>query len=418
MSTQGQIWDVAVIGGGIVGLSTALELQSRGRSVIVIDRGNSRDRASFGNAGVINRASILTPASPWGWRKLLRFAANREIAVRIRYPAIPYLARWLGHFLGSCNESSWRKSAKALNALTCVAYEHHQRLAELVGGTTLLRRNGYLKLYREPPLDSISLLEQQILVESGIEARLLDSAALRELEPFIADTFTHALHIPESGSVSSPGRLVELCWDTFRAKGGSATNGEARAIRFSERVATVELNGYQVHASNIVVAAGAWSAGLLAPLGYRVPFAAERGYHVHFKLRAGQTLNRPVADVGGGYAAAPIEEGVRVLTGIEIARPDDPPNDRQLRAVIKTARATLPVEDIVPYSSWKGSRPSTGDGLPVIGRTLRYPALLVAFGHGHIGFSTGPVTGRIIANLLTGQPPQLPIGPFSIERFG
>jgi D-amino-acid dehydrogenase len=180
----------------------------------------------------------------------------------------------------------------------------------------------------------------------------------------------------------------------------------------------VSVEGEQVSAAKVLVAAGAGSLRLLKPLGYRIPFVAERGYHVQVELRPGTRLNRPIIDAAAGYAAVPMEDGVRVLTGSEIAQADNPPHPRQLRIALDAARASLPIAGVVPNSHWMGARPSTADGLPVIRTTARHQRLLLAFGHGHIGFSTGPVTGRIIADIVTGKIPQIPIGPFSIERFG
>ncbi len=193
--------------------------------------------------------------------------------------------------------------------------------------------------------------------------------------------------------------------------------GEVKAIELSGQALGVATDGERVSAATVVLAAGAWSARLLAPLGYRIPFAAERGYHAHFKLRPGARLNRPIFDVGGGYAAAPIDSEVRILTGIEIAQPDDPPDKRQLEAVVNAARTILPLGERIAGSDWKGSRPSTADGLPVIGRAALDKRLLLAFGHGHIGFSTGPITGRIIADLIADRVPPIPIDAFSVERF-
>jgi D-amino-acid dehydrogenase len=412
-----QAWNVCVIGGGIVGLSIALELQSRGYTVIVIDRGRPRDRASFGNAGVIGNGSILTPARPGLRRHLPRYAANRDVSLRIRYRSLASTGRWLLYFIANCTEEAWRRSAGALSPLTTIAYDNHLRLARLVGAAALLKRTGYLKLFSRFPSDAISVLERRILNEMGIRATLLDAAGLRDLEPSLARSFNHALFFPESGSVTSPGGLLELYWKAFRERKGGVSVGEARGIGYGQDQITVRVNGAEVAAQRMVIAAGVWSAGLIASLGYRVPLAAERGYHAHFNLRPGETLNRPIFDPESGYAAAPIEGGVRVLTGIEIARPEDPPDFHQLRAVSSKARARLPLAATVVRQQWVGSRPSTADGLPVIARAGRHRGLFFAFGHGHIGFSTGPATGRIVADLMAGLPPEIPIAPFAIERF-
>jgi D-amino-acid dehydrogenase len=417
LSVHSQTWNVCVVGGGVVGLSAALELQSRGFKVIVIDRGRPRERASFGNAGVIGAGSVLTPAGPGVWRNLARYAANRDPALRIRYRSLPSTGRWLLHFLANCTEEAWRRSAKALSPLTAIAYDNHMRLAHFVGAVALMRRTGYLKLFPKFPSDTISLLERQILDERSIRAVLLDAAGLRDLEPTLARSFSHALYLPDSGSVASPGGLLELYWKAFRERQGAVSVGEAHGISYGEDQIAVTVNGARIVAQRMVIAAGAWSPGLIAPLGYRIPFAAERGYHAQFKLRPGERLNRPVFDPDAGYAAAPIEDGVRVLTGIEIARPEDPPDFRQLCAVLGKARARLSLAETAMSPEWFGSRPATADGLPVIGEAVRHRGLFFAFGHGHIGFSTGPATGHIIADLMTQTQPEIQIAPFAIERF-
>lgn len=406
-----------MVGGGIVGLSVALELQSRGLKVVVIDRGRPRERASFGNAGVIGAGSVLTPAGPGVWGNLVRYATNRDPALRIRYGSLPSTGPWLLRFLANCTEEAWCRSAKALSPLTTIAYDNHMRLAHFVGAVALLRRTGFLKLLPRFPSDTTSLIERQILDENSIRAVLLDAAGLRDLEPTLARSFSLALFFPDSGSVVSPGGLLELYWKVFRERKGGVSVGEAQGITYRENRIAVRINGTQIVAQRMVIAAGAWSAGLIAPLGYRIPLCAERGYHAHFKLRPGERLNRPIFDSDASYAAAPIEDGVRVLTGIEIARSDDPPDFHQLRAVLGKAHARLSLVDTATSPEWFGSRPSTADGLPVIGEAARHRGLFFAFGHGHIGFSTGPATGRIIADLMIQTQPEIQIAPFAIERF-
>jgi glycine/D-amino acid oxidase-like deaminating enzyme len=413
-----QFWDVAVIGGGIVGLSTALELQERGRKVVVIDPDVPRARASFGNEGVISRGSIFTVASPAIWRKAFRYLLNRDSALRIRYSALPYFAGWLAHFVTCCNESHWRRSAEALNPLVGAAYDHHVELARYAGAAALVRRNGYLKLFRHEQAFESAALERGICAEAGIRVSMVTRTEIRDLEPSLGDTFCRGLFFPDTGSVDSPGRLVELYRQAFCARGGALIPSCARAIETASDAVTVHLSSEgSVRCAHAVVAAGVGSAGLIVPLGYRVPFAAERGYHMHFELRSGATLNRSILDTQMNYGAAQMGDTIRICTGIELARPDDPPDYTQLKLATRAAREFLPMGAAVRDSEWVGSRPSTADGLPVIGRARRHPRLLFAFGHGHIGFSTGPLTGRIVAALVADEAPPVPIAPFAIERF-
>lgn len=414
-----QSWDVVVVGAGIVGLATALELQERARTVALIDPDVPRARASFGNEGVISRSSIFTVASPGIWGKAPRYLLNRDSALRIRYSAFPYFARWLAHFIACCNESHWRRSAQALNPFVGAAYDHQVRLAGSIGAAALVKRDGYLKLFRYQRTFESGALEREMLAEARVRVSIVREPEIRELEPSLGRKFSHGLFFPDTGRVDSPGRLVELCLQAFCARGGTLIPAHARAIEPGPGTMTVHLrNGAgAVRGTHAVVAAGVGSADLVAPLGYRVPFTAERGYHVHFALRPGATLNRPVLDTEMNYGAAQMGDTVRLCTGIELARPDDPPDSTQLRLATQAARGVLPIGEAVRDSEWVGSRPSTADGLPIIGRARRHPHLLFAFGHGHIGFSTGPLTGRIVSSLIAGEEPAVPIAPFAIERF-
>ena len=412
-------WDVAVIGGGIVGLSTALELQERGRSVALIDPGEPRARASFGNEGVISRGSIFTVASPAIWRNAPSYLLNRSSALRIRYSALPHFARWLAHFMTCCTEAHWRRSAAALNPFVGAAYDHHLRLAGVTGATALVKRDGYLKLFRDERTFESGALEREILAGSGIRASVVSRAEIRDLEPSIGDLFCKGLFVHDSGHVDSPGQLVELYQQAFGARGGSQVAAHARAIEPGPNAVTVQLDtGDSVRGTQVVVAAGVWSAKLIASLGYRVPCTAERGYHMHFQLRPGATLNRPIFDTEMNYGAAQMGDTIRICTGIELARSDDPPDYTQLKLATQPARGVLPIGAAVRDSEWVGSRPSIADGLPIIGRAPRHPQLYFAFGHGHIGFSTGPITGRIIAALIANEELPVPIAPFSVARFG
>lgn len=409
--------DVAIIGGGIVGLATAIELQARGSRVAVIDRDVPAGRASFGNAGVINRGSILTIANPGIWRKAARYAANREVALRIRYASLPHLARWLVHFVGHCNEAAWRRSAQALNPLVAAAYEHHMRLAELTGARSLIRHNGYLKLFRSEASFAAARLEREILASAGVRTTVVHAAEIRDLEPALAPVFSHGLLFPESGAIDNPGLLLDRYRQSFRDRGGTFVRGEAQGIEYGLHGIRIYVDGRPLSTPRAVIAAGVWSPRLLTPLGYHIPFLAERGYHAHFRIDGPMTLNRPFFDADAGYVAAPMNDTIRVLSGIELARAEDPPDFSQLDAVTMAAAKVLPLRDMVDGSRWVGSRPSTPDGLPIIGVPTRHPRLLLAFGHGHIGLSTAPVTGRIVADLASGQPPTIPIDAFAIERF-
>ena len=411
-------FDVVVVGGGIVGLSVALEAQSRSLSVAIVDPGVATERASYGNAGVLSRGSIFPMAAPGIRSRLPRYALGRDIAVRARLRSLPALMPWLARFLLAAEENAWRHSAAALDPMGAEAFDRHVAMADLVGGRHLIRRNGWLRLYRSAAALAGSRLEREVLAQQRVSFHCLDEDEIRQLEPHLAHRFTHGIFFPDTGSVESPGELVELYRAAAEARGAAFVAGTADAIVEVEGGMAVQAGSRRIEGRHVVLAAGARSATLARTLGYRFPLAAERGYHRHFALADGVELRRPVYDAAGGYVLSPMNGKVRLLTGVELARPDDPPSHVQIDAVEPDARQTLAFTKAVEDTPWLGSRPSTPDGLPVIGRAARHPRLVFAFGHGHIGFANGPATGAVVASLIAGEKPPLPVEAFSPVRFG
>jgi D-amino-acid dehydrogenase len=408
--------DVVIIGGGIVGLSSALELQSRGRSVVVVDPGDPLKRASYGNAGVLSRGSILPIAGPGIWKNLVRYARGIDPAVRLRYASVPALIGWYRRFLARSNEAGVRNAAAALNPLVAAAQARHLALGEIAGTLPLIRKDGWLRLYRSDASLARAALERALLAEHGVQAELLSGDAIHDMESSLARMFAHGLFFPQTGSVITPGEVVARFEAAFRARGGHLLAGAAQGISQVEGGVTVQVAGRTIRAEHAVLSAGAWSGKLARRLGYAMPLASERGHHAHFRLRDGAVLGRAVNDTGAGFVVAPMGDTVRVLSGVELCDPDVPPDFRQLELAVENARRLLPLGEQVG-ENWFGNRPSTPDSVPVIGLAPRHDRIVFAFGHGHIGLSTGPVTGEIVARLICREAQTLPIAPFDPRRF-
>lgn len=409
--------DVVVVGAGIVGLCCGLALQERGLSVTLIDRGEPRGQASFGNAGVISPGSILPLAGPSVWRNFGRYIGGHEAAVRLRWSALAASMPWAIGFLRASNEGSQLRSATALAPFTAAGPSAHIALADRFGLRQYYRYGGWLKLYRDRAAFDAGKRERALLADHGIKAAALSAAELTDLEPSLDARFTHALWITDALSVDSPGAFLERLFESFAAGGGTIRIGVADQIIQEDDQVVVKVGGEGFDGRFGVLAPGAWAKHLLQPLGYRLPLAVERGYHRHIDWRADTRLQRPIHDAGGAYVIAPMGDGVRVTTGVELALIDDPPDFRQLESAVAEARRTLPLGDDVPESTWLGCRPSTPDGLPVIGFAPRHDRIVFAFGHGHIGFATGPITGTIVADLISRRPAPVPIEAFSPDRF-
>lgn len=410
--------DVAIIGAGMVGSATALACLGRGLSVALIDPGGIRNAASYGNAGVISRGSLFAMASPGLAAKLPRYALNRDPAIRIDYGSLLAAMPWLIGFLRRCNEASWREAAAALDPLCASAYDEHWRVAGEIGARDLIQRRGWMKLYRSEAAFASSALERDILTHHRVAFEVIDGAELPQFEPALTRRFAKAVWHTETGAVNDPGALVEAYSAAARARG--ATLIQARAIAITEEAdgATVRLEGgATIAAKTVVIATGARADSLTRAMGYRLPLAAERGYHRHFAPAGPHALTRPIYDTGGAYVVAPMRAGLRVLSGVELARPDARPHFAQIRQAEQEARTALALGDPVEPEAWHGSRPSTPDGLPVIGRAPRHSQVIFAFGHGHIGLSTGPITGKVVAEIIAGEKPSIPVEPFSPARF-
>jgi D-amino-acid dehydrogenase len=409
--------DVVIVGGGIVGLSTGIACAERGLKVTVCDLGEARRRTSYGNAGVISRGSLFPLASPDVWKSLLRYAGNRDAGLRVDWLNAWRIAPWLFVFLKSANEAAWRRAAAALDPLTAAAFGEHMRLAACCGAASLIARNGWMKLYRTEADFAASALERAILAEHRVEAVVLDADELKRIEPALVRPFARAVLFPQTGAVADPGGLIEAYARLLRELGADIVNARVEALAPGGAGWIVRTAAGELRAKQAVLAAGAWSDRLARSLGYRLPLAAERGYHRQFAPGDGPPLSRPVYDTGGGYIVSPMVDRLRVLSGVELAPRGAAPNYAQITRATAQAAQTLALGPTIDNEPWLGSRPSTPDGLPVIGPAPRHRGLFFAFGHGHIGLSTGPATGAATADLLIGRTPAIPVAPFSAERF-
>lgn len=408
--------DVIVLGGGIVGVSTALNLQRRGRQVTLLDRREPGEETSYGNAGVIEGGTYVPLAFPRQFKALLRYGLNREAALHFHWRFLPRVAPWLLSLFRNSSEDRLQANGRAIMTLTGHAIaEHRALLAE--AGAALLRETGWLRLYRsEAELES-ERLEMAIADETGFRYRLLDRESVREIEPNLNPVFAKGVHWLDNASVSDPGAATKAYAGLFADAGGTIKRAEARRLTQSSGHWRVETADGVLEAREIVVSLGPWSMDLLSPLGYRFPFAVKRGYHRHYAPEGNATLFRPVVDTRFGYVLAPMARGIRITTGIEFASRDAAPSPVQIRRVERRARELFPLAEPVDSEPWLGRRPCLPDSLPIVGQAPVHRGLWLNFGHAHLGFTLGPVTGRLLAQMMTGEPPFADPTPFAAGRF-
>ena len=408
--------DVLVLGAGIVGVSAALHLLKRGRSVALVDRRDPGEETSYGNAGVIERAGFMPVAFP-GLRELWGYATNRATAARYDPRFLPQILPWLWRLRRASAAAAVEASARAIDPLLRRAVDEHRVLAREARAEGFFRETGWLKLYRRSRSLGAEEPEFRLAREFGARFEILDRAGVQALEPHLAPVFAKAVFWPGAESVSSPGSVTQCYADLFAARGGAILKGDARSLARADGGWQVETSDGPVLARDAVAALGPWTPDLLEPLGLSMPFAVKRGYHRHFAPLGNAALARPVLDTEAGYVITPTERGIRLTTGIEFAHRDAPPTPIQLERVLPFARELFPLGE--PRDEpWLGRRPCLPDSLPVIGPAPGRPGLWLDFGHGHLGFTLGPASGRLLAAMMTGAAPFADPAAYRFDRFG
>jgi D-amino-acid dehydrogenase len=295
--------------------------------------------------------------------------------------------------------------------------EHEALIAEADVGE-LLRRNGWIKLFRSKTTLANALREFERAREYGVEGEILDARAIAAREPNLTGEFAGGIHLPAPGFVPDPGGLAKAYADLFKRKGGRFLVADATKLEQASSGWRLRGPREEAVAREAVVALGPWSDRIFAPLGYSIPLAVKRGYHLHLKARGNAVLNHPVLDADQGFVLAPMTRGIRLTSGVEFAGRDAPPTPLQIERALPLAHKLFPLGEAVEAKPWKGARPCLPDMLPVIGKAPRHPGLWFDFGHQHHGLTLGPVTGRLLAEMMTGETPFADPSPFAVERFG
>ncbi len=410
--------DVAVLGAGIVGVSAALHLQKRGRAVVLIDRNaGAGDETSYGNAGLIERASIFPYSFPREFGTLLRYAQNNSTDAHYDPTALPVVLPWLArYFAQSSPEGIARTVAGSLPLIERCLVEH-EALMEAAGAAHLLRKVGWIKAFRTEASLAKGLAEAEKLRAYDLNIDALDPAGITDREPNLAPGLLGALHFKDPGAVSDPGALVRAYAALFERHGGRFLRGDAKTLTQDSAGWRLDTDDGPLLAREVVVALGPWSDEIFRPLGYDIPLGIKRGYHLHFRAKGNAVLNRPVLDVDGGFLLAPMSHGIRLTTGAEFARRDAPPSPVQIERATPKARALFPLAEAIEATPWMGARPCLPDMLPVVGPAPRHAGLWFDFGHQHHGLTLGPVTGRLLAEMVTGEQPFTDPRPYAVERF-
>lgn len=405
-----------VLGGGMVGVGTALHLQDRGWDVSLVDRREPGRETSYGNAGVIQREAVRPYAMPRDLRTLTRIALGLTNDVHYRLASLPrqfmpLLQYWL-------NSASHRheKAALAWIPLILASIAEHDALIKRADADRLVQREGYRVLHRDAKaLDAAIALAERDARELDVKFKAMSGQELAAAESVATSELPGAIHWLDPWTVSDPGGLVAAYAAYFQSRGGRILRGDAHTLKQTSTGWSVKSEDVWVDAESVVVALGPWSPDLLRRFGYRFSLVRKRGYHAHY--RGGRSLRMPLIDAGFGYVMAPMAKGLRITTGAEVADLDAPPRRGQLTRSEEVARGLLDIGTMTDEEPWHGTRPCSPDMLPIIGSIPEHKGLWVNFGHGHQGFTLGPVTGRLLAELMHDGVSGLHHEAYSPQRF-
>ena len=409
--------DCIVLGAGFVGLGAALALQARGRSVVIVERhGAAARETSLGNTGIVQSEAAYPYTFPRAPIEIARAALNRDPRAHIRHAALPGLAPALWRYWRASAPAARERSGVGLRALAH-AVDAHRAIAAEAGAGALLREGGWIKAFRTPRGHARGLAEAEEARPFGVHFTVLDRTALLALEPNLGEAAIGGVHFTDPLTTSDPAALGAAYLALFLSRGGEIVEGDARRLENAGANWRVMAPSGLVEGREAVVALGPWSQGLARKFGYEPPFFVKRGYHMHYAPQGG-SLSRPVLDYERGYVVTPMARGLRLTTGAEFARADDPPSPAHLERLEPSARELYPLGARLDAEPWLGRRPCLPDMLPIIGAAPRHKGLWFDFGHQHLGLTLGPISGRLLADMMTGAEPFTDPAPYAMTRFG
>jgi D-amino-acid dehydrogenase len=410
--------DAIVLGAGMVGVSAALALQARGAKVTLVDRhGEAADETSYGNAGLVQCEAVIPYTLPRDPAEIANAALNRDPRAHIRYGALPANAEALWRYFQFSNSPRVAETAAAMKPLVFGSPDEHRKLAEAAGAGDLLRPTGWIKVWRTAGGEDSARRDIEALKQYGVRVRFLDRDGLMALEPHIGEAARGGAHFPDPLSTPDPQGLTRAYAALFVKRGGRFEKGDAHTLEPGAAGWMVTTDEGRLAARDVVIALGPWSNDLVRKFGLRLPFFVKRGYHRHYEPRGSASLSRPVLDLERGYLVAPMSLGLRLTTGAEFARPDDPPSSAHIDRLEPFAREMFPIGARKEAAPWLGRRPCLPDMRPIVAPFPGKPGLWLDFGHQHLGLTLGPITGRLIAEMMAGDAPFVDPAPFRADRF-
>lgn len=415
---------IVIIGAGIVGAATALELLRDGHRVSIVEpnQPGGEHAASFGNGAWLSPASVVPMSMPGMWKKVPGYLADPLGPLTIRITALPRLLPWLTRFLlAGATVPRVEATARALSPLLRDSPAQHARLAAEAGVPGLIRHNGLLYVYPDRRAFEAEALAWRLRRDNGVQWSELPGEDLQTREPTLNPRYRFGVLVEAGAHCIDPGAYVASLVRCAVAQGATLVRARATGFDIADgKLRAVATDGGNIACDRAVISAGVWSKQLARAAGDRISLESERGYHV--VIADPEAAPRtPVMPSDGKMGNTVTTKGLRASGQVELAAIDAPPNWKRAQVLLDHLRRTYPglPKDIpaARLSRWMGHRPSTPDGLPVIGQASACHDIVHAFGHGHVGLAAGPATAALVADVISGRTPAISLQPYSAARF-
>ena len=406
---------IGIIGAGIQGISNALFLQKKGYNVTIFDRDQpGSSTASYGNAGhfspyasvPINRPDVLTDVPA------MLLSSTGPLALKWNY--VPKMIPWFLKFIKNCSTKKMMHTAKNMHQILDLALPAYDELFDEIDLEGLVEKKGILYIWNDKSLKSREL-EINVRKELGVDQQVVTPKEIHDLEPNIKPFYHGGVYYRHGRHARNPKKILLKLFDLFLKKGGKFLKLNVQDIDFDGEIPIIKTETQHFIFDKIIIACGAFSKRLTDNLDEKIPLDTERGYHVHFK-DCDHLLSRPVIFSNRGFGITPMEQGLRVVGTVEFGGLQNPLSKGRIKNLINNAKYML--GDLPDHEDeWLGFRPSTPDFLPVIGPSKNHKNIFYCFGHHHLGWTLGPISGKIIAGMITGENTNLDLKPYSSLRF-
>ena len=407
---------VVVIGAGIVGVSTGIWLRRAGAEVTIVDRAGPGEGTSHGNAGVLASVAVVPVTGPGLMKKAPGMLLSRDFPLFMRWPYLPKLMPWLIKYMSNANDSDTRRISRGIAGIVSDSVAQHKALVADLELEHWVTDSDYAFAYNDRAAFESESYTWELRREAGFEPRFIEGPDIKDFEPHISDDIELIVALKDHGYIKDPGGYVRALAAAFERIGGRIRQAEVKDFELgADGIEAVQTSQGRIDCDDVVLATGVWSKPLMKKLGLNVPLETERGYHIVFES-AENGPRHPIMIASGKFVATPMAQGVRCAGVVEFGGLDAGPSKEPLALLRRQVARTFPKMTATSEIEWLGHRPAPSDSLPLIGQ-VGSSRVFAAFGHHHIGLTGGPKTGRLVAGLVTGQPPNMDLSAYAPQRF-